>query len=125
MPPHQLPAPLHVLVAGGGVAGMEAVLALRDLAGERVEITLLTPETTFSYRPMAVAVPFARGRVQRLTLAEFTRETSSRLVRGALAAVEPGIARTDTGAAITYDALLVAVGAWSEPAVPGVVAGVV
>ena len=119
MTTNQPPAPLHVLVAGGGVAGMEAVLALRDLAGERVDITLLTPETTFSYRPMAVAVPFARGRVQRLMLADFARETSSRLVRGALAAVEAGIARTDTGAAISYDALLVAVGAWSEPAVVG------
>ncbi len=115
--PH--PAPLRVLVAGGGVAGMEAVLALRDLAGERVEITLLAPERTFAYRPMAVAVPFARGHVQRLPLAEFARETSARLVRGELAAVEPGLARTAEGGAIAFDALLVAVGAWSEPAVPG------
>jgi sulfide:quinone oxidoreductase len=119
MTTNQQSAPLRVLVAGGGVAGMEAVLALRALAGERVDITLLTPEMTFSYHPMAVAVPFARGHVQRLMLAEFARETSSRLVRGALAAVEPGIARTAAGAAIEYDALLVAVGAWSEPAVPG------
>ena len=115
--PH--PAPLRVLVAGGGVAGMEAVLALRDLAGERAEITLLAPERTFAYRPMAVAVPFARGHVQRLPLSEFARETSARLVRGELAAVEPGLARTAEGAAIAFDALLVAVGAWSEPAVPG------
>ena len=59
-------APLRVLVAGGGVAGMEAILALRELAPEAVDITLLAPETTFAYRPMAVAVPFARGHVQRL-----------------------------------------------------------
>ena len=119
MTANQHPGPLRVLVAGGGVAGMEAVLALRDLAGERVDITLLAPETTFSYRPMAVAAPFARGHVQRLMLADFARETSSRLVRGALAAVEPGIAHTAAGTAIEFDALLVAVGAWSEPAVPG------
>ena len=115
--PH--PASLRVLVAGGGVAGMEAVLALRDLAGARVDITLLAPERSFAYRPMAVAVPFARGHVQRLELAEFARETSTRLVRGELAAVEPGIARTRAGAALAFDALLVAVGAWSEPAVAG------
>jgi sulfide:quinone oxidoreductase len=119
MTTNQHPAQLRVLVAGGGVAGMEAVLALRELAGERVGITLLAPESTFSYRPMAVAVPFARGRVQRLLLADFARETGSRLVRGALAAVEPGVARTSAGETIEYDALLVAVGAWSEPAVPG------
>ena len=99
MTTNQHPAPLRVLVAGGGVAGMEAVLALRELAGVRVAITLLTPETTFRYRPMAVAVPFARGHVQRLALAEFARDTSTRLVRGALAAVEPGLARTTDGAA--------------------------
>jgi sulfide:quinone oxidoreductase len=39
-------------------------------------------------------------------------------VRGALASVEPGLARTASGGALEYDALLVAVGAWSEPAVP-------
>ena len=111
--------PLRVLVAGGGVAGMEAVLALRELAGERVDITLLAPDTTFAYRPMAVAAPFARGHVQRLELADFARETGSRLVRGTLAAVEPGVARTSTGAALRYDALLVAIGAWSEPALGG------
>jgi sulfide:quinone oxidoreductase len=98
---------------------MEAVLALRELAAERVDITLLAPETTFSYRPMAVAVPFARGHVQRLALAEFARDTATRLVRGALASVEPGLARTADGVALEFDALLVAVGAWSEPAVPG------
>jgi sulfide:quinone oxidoreductase len=113
------PERLRVLVAGGGVAGMEAILALRALAAERVDITLLTPESTFTYRPMAVAVPFARGRVQRLELADFARESGTRLVRGSLAAVEPGLARTAAGAVLPYDALLVAVGAWSEPAVPG------
>ena len=110
---------MRVLVAGGGVAGMEAILALRALTPEAVDITLLASESTFAYRPMAVAVPFARGHVQRLHLAEFARETSTRLVRGELAAVEPGIARTTGGAALPYDALLVAVGARSEPAVPG------
>ena len=113
------PAPSRVVVAGGGVAGMEAVLALRELAGERVDITMLAPESTFAYRPMAVAVPFGRGHVQRLPLADFARETGTRLVRGALTAVEPGRALTSTGAALPYEALLVAVGAWSEPAVPG------
>ncbi len=41
------------------MAGLEALLALRDLAGDRVELTLLSPETDFVYRPMAVAEPLA------------------------------------------------------------------
>ena len=62
--------PLHVMVAGGGVAGLEALMALRDLAGDRVRLTLLTPEEHFTYRPMAVAAPFARGRARRIALDE-------------------------------------------------------
>ena len=112
-------SPLRVVVAGGGVAAMEAILALRELAGERVELTMLAPESTFAYRPMAVAVPFARGRVQRLPLAEFARETSTRLVRGSLTAVAPGHAISSDRPPLPFDALLVAVGAWSEPAVRG------
>jgi sulfide:quinone oxidoreductase len=112
-------SPVRVVVAGGGVAAMEAILALRELAGERVDLTMLAPESTFAYRPMAVAVPFARGRVQRLPLAEFARETSTRLVRGSLTAVAPGHAISSDGPPLPFDALLVAVGAWSEPAVRG------
>ena len=112
-------SPLRVVVAGGGVAAMEAILALRELAGERVELTMLAPESTFAYRPMAVAVPFARGRVQRLPLAEFARETSTRLVRGSLTGVATGHAISSPGPALPHDALLVAVGARPGPAIPG------
>ena len=69
---------LRVLIAGGGVAGLEALLALRDLAGDRVELTLLSPETEFVYRPMAVAEPFGRGRADRHPLADDRRRRSRR-----------------------------------------------
>ena len=39
----------RVLIAGGGVAGLETLLALRTLAGDRVDITLVTPELRFVY----------------------------------------------------------------------------
>ena len=81
-------APIRVLVAGAGVAGLEALLALRDLAGERVELTLLTPEREFAYRPMAVATPFARGHMQRVDLADVARGARAELIRGELAEVD-------------------------------------
>jgi sulfide:quinone oxidoreductase len=37
----------RVLIAGGGVAAIEALLALRDLAGDHVDIELLAPERYF------------------------------------------------------------------------------
>ena len=64
----------RVVVAGGGVAGLEALLALRDLAGERVELTLLSPEAEFVYRPMAVAEPFGRGLADRHSLADIASD---------------------------------------------------
>jgi len=110
-------SPHRVLVAGGGVAGLEALLALHDLAGDRVSVTLLSPEREFTYRPMAVAVPFARGRMQRHDLADFARHVGAELVRGELAEVDAGASEavTTDGRRLPYDALLVAVGAASEP----------
>jgi sulfide:quinone oxidoreductase len=109
---------LHVLVAGGGVAGLEALLALRDLAGDRAELTLLTPEQDFVYRPMAVAAPFARGHARRHVLSDIATHLGVTLVEGRLRAVDAAhrIACTEAGDELHYDALLVAVGARSEPA---------
>ena len=112
--------PLNVLIAGGGVAGLEACFALRDLAGDRVHCTLLTPEREFVYRPMAVAEPFARGVAQRVALEQIAADAGASLVRGALARVDDPArtAITTDGVKLSYDALIVAIGAGSEPAFP-------
>lgn len=109
---------LRVLVAGGGVAGLETCLALRDLAGDRVECTLLTPEDEFVYRPMVVAEPFGRGRAQRVRLERIAEDAGAKLLKGTLAEVDDpaNTAITGDGDRLTYDALMVAVGARSEPA---------
>ena len=48
----------RVLVAGAGVAAVECVLALRDLAGPQVEIELLAPAAELVHRPSSVQTPF-------------------------------------------------------------------
>lgn len=80
--------PARVLVAGGGVAGLETLLALQDLAGDRVTTTLLTPERDFVYRPMSVAAPFARGHARRYELADVVRDTGATLRRDRLQQVD-------------------------------------
>ena len=44
----------------GGIAGLEAALALADLAGDRLRITLMSPEPEFHFKPLAVEEPFTK-----------------------------------------------------------------
>ena len=105
--------PYRVVVAGGGVAGLETVLALRELAGDRVSVTLLAPDTEFVYRPQAVREPFALGAADRYDLREIAADLGAELVVDKLSWIDPAghVAHTGAGRALAYDALVVAVGA--------------
>jgi sulfide:quinone oxidoreductase len=119
---HRAPSSaFRVLVAGGGVAALEASLALHELAEERVSIELLAPEPHFWYRPLAVVEPFGLGHVHGIELTAIARACGACFTLDALASVDPErhVARTAAGAEIEYDALLVACGAMPVPAVPG------
>ena len=109
--------PLRVLVAGGGVAALESVLALRSLAGDRVAIELLAPGTDFPHRPYSVRSPFSGEPAPQIA---FDR-THVRHHRGSLAEVDTDrheIGTTD-GGRLPYDRLIVAVGAQPVEGVPG------
>jgi hypothetical protein len=82
-------AGFRVVVAGGGVAGLEAVLALRELAGDRVAVTLLAPTTEFVYRPQAVREPFALGPADRYDLREMADDLGAELVVDRLSWIDP------------------------------------
>lgn len=107
------PAAFKVVIAGGGVAGMEAALALRELAGERVSIEMLAPDPEFVYRPMTVREPFAYGNAQRYPLRKLVEGIDVELREESFAWVDAtgGIAYTDGGEPLPYDALLLALGA--------------
>jgi len=110
--------PLHVVVAGGGVAGLETVMALRDLAGGRVRITLLEPSTNFVYRPLTVGEPFALGPARAVSLAQFARDFDCEVVHDTVAQVFPDLhaVALQSGDELTYDKLVVTLGARREPA---------
>lgn len=102
-----------VVIAGGGVAGLEAALALRDLAGERVALRLLAPAPEFVYRPMAVQEPFAFARARRYPLREIAQDVRAELIADRLDRVDVA-ARTvyaSGGGSLRYDALILALGA--------------
>jgi len=111
----------RVLIAGSGVAAVEAVLALRELAGRGVEIDIVAPAHALEYRPASVAAPFGFGAPAPLDLHGLANRYRVGLLEGELAAVDVNErrARLASGEERDYDHLLVAVGATPEPAVRG------
>jgi len=111
----------RVLIAGGGVAAIEAMLALHALAGDRVEIELLGAEPHFWHRPLSVAEPFGLGKATRYEVGALVAAAGGgTFTLGRLLGVDTGRheALTSVGE-IGYDFLLVAVGAVPTRTVPG------
>jgi sulfide:quinone oxidoreductase len=110
--------PLEVVVAGGGVAALELVLALNDLAADRVVITMVAPDVDFVYRPPISAHPSLLGYVERYPLRRLADELGARLVPDALARVSTDTHEvvTSSGELVPYDKLVLAVGARPYPA---------
>ncbi|MEA2450669.1 MAG: sulfide:quinone oxidoreductase [Thermoleophilaceae bacterium] len=110
--------PTRVIVVGGGVAAIEAMLALRDLAGDRVAVTLVAPQEDFVYRPLSVGEPYALGQALSIPLTTVARDCGAELRADALLSVDAGAhtIQLDGGDTVGYDVLLVATGARREAA---------
>jgi sulfide:quinone oxidoreductase len=110
--------PMRVLVAGGGVGGLETLVALRGLAAERVALTLVAPEETFSLRALTVLEPFDGGHPQTFALAELADELGATFHRDSVGRVQPDTmtVRLRSGTELAYDVLVLAVGACPVPA---------
>jgi sulfide:quinone oxidoreductase len=111
----------RVLVAGGGVGGVETLLAVQALAGDRVAVELLAPDRHFTHRPLSVAEPFRTERPERIPLAAIAADRGARLHRDAVARVDSDaqVVVTQDGASLPYDVLVLALGARPVEAVPG------
>ena len=112
------PHNFRVLIAGGGVAALEAALCLRELAGDRIDITMLCPQPEFVYRPMRVREPFAYAGARRYPLAEIARDLDIELRQDAFKWLDADQRMVHTLGVerIEYDALLLAMGAKTWPA---------
>lgn len=112
--------PRRVVVVGGGIAGVETLLALRTLAGDAVSLTLVSPSDRLHYRPFAVLEQFAARATRHYDLAEICEDLGVARRAEALASVDAGaheIVAAD-GARIPYDDLVLAPGAHADAGLP-------
>lgn len=115
--------PVRVVIAGGGVAGLEALIGLRTLAGDRVALELISPERTFAWRPMTVVAAFGGASAPSIEIPELAHAMGAELTTDAVACVDTA-AREVTLASEgrrSYDALLISTGARREQAIPGAI----
>jgi sulfide:quinone oxidoreductase len=110
-----------VLIAGGGIAGLEVALALADMAGELADLSLVTPEPDFVYKPLTVEEPFTRQPAERRELEPALAEIGVGYVRGALETVDPAAHAIElaNGTMLSYDILVVCIGARAVPVYEG------
>jgi sulfide:quinone oxidoreductase len=115
--------PARVVIAGAGIGGLEALLALHALAGTRVGVTVLAPSETFSIRAAGVGEPFGRGDAGEHDVGALVAAQGASLRRGVLHHVssEERCAVTNDGEQLFYDALVVAVGAEPQAVYTGAI----
>lgn len=120
-PAPSAPRPFRVVIAGGGVAAIEAALALRQLAAERVALTIATAASEFVYRPLAVVRPFQARPSYRIELSQIADDLDATLVSADAVSVERDRHQLtlSTGEQLSYDALVIAIGASAEAVLAG------
>jgi sulfide:quinone oxidoreductase len=110
--------PHRIVVAGGGIAGIEFVLALRALLGDDAAISVVSPSPDLTMRPSLVAAPLGLLGRQGYPLSDLASDIGFTHVSAAVASVDPERTRIIVrgGDAIPYDTLVLALGARTLPA---------
>jgi sulfide:quinone oxidoreductase len=86
-----------------------------------VSVALVAPDHEFVYRPLAVAEPFRIGEARRFPLDVLVDDAGASLLHGAVASIDPDArtVSTEDGDELSFDVLLLALGARPATAVPG------
>ena len=86
----------RLLVAGGGVGAVEALLALRELAPEAFDVTLLAPGPALVLAPESVAEATGGPTASHFDLAAIAADLGVKHVRDALDAIDVSERRATT-----------------------------
>jgi sulfide:quinone oxidoreductase len=113
----------RVLIAGGGIAGLEALMAIRDLSGGRVDITLVAPDPDFVYKPLIVEEPFSSQPAEQHALGPIAEQFDAEFIQKGVAEVRPeqhSVELAD-GSSLDYNKLILCIGARPRLAFEGAV----
>jgi sulfide:quinone oxidoreductase len=105
--------PRHIVVVGGGVGAVEALLALRDLGEGAFRLTVIAPEERFVLKAMTTGEPFAIGRSDVGSLSDVAAELGVELHRASVTAIDPEcqLVHCSDDEHIAYDELILSPGA--------------
>jgi sulfide:quinone oxidoreductase len=110
-----------VMIVGGGVAALEGLMALRELASPYVDLELVTPTPEFAYRPLAVAEPFGLGHARRFDVVRIAGDHGAALHMAGIKRVDAAAKSVLTwdGRWLPFEILFLAIGAQAVTAIPG------
>lgn len=107
----------QIVIVGGGVAGLEALIALRALIGDRVPVTLVSQDEWFVDLPLTVGEPFGLASAARHPLRDIAAEFDAAFVHATVTAVVRAEHRItcEDGTNLGYDTLILTPGAQARP----------
>src|SRR5665213_3656600 len=96
--------PFRVVICGAGIAGVEGLLRLRRLAGDRIDAFLLSPEQHLDYRPLAVLEPFGAQPSRRYPVERIVTDAGATWICDSLSWVDrhDRVVHATTGQALGY-----------------------
>ncbi len=112
----------RVLILGGGFGGLETAFDLRRLVGDRAEITLVSDQDHFLFKPNSIYVPFGLDPERlKVGLAKPAAKRGIRLIQGHAHEIDPDAQSvTVDDQRIDYDQLVIATGSGMRPSeIPG------
>ncbi|EHN10578.1 putative NADH dehydrogenase transport associated [Patulibacter medicamentivorans] len=115
------PARTDVLIAGGGTAALEALLAVHAHTAGARHVTLLAPDARYRYRPLAAYAGLVEDLGQIVPLDRLAAEHGAGLICDRVARVDAERRELETvsGGRIAYETLILATGAVPHAAVDG------
>ena len=104
---------MRTMIIGGGIAGVEALLALHDLAAGRADLVMVAPDPDFTYKPLTVEEPFSLKPADRRALGPLLSGFGGQFIEHGVARVlaDEHAVELDDGSQVGYDLLIACLGA--------------